>query len=161
MHPQDVQCSEGRNYMATTKKTTAAETKAAKTKAVKETATKAVKAATAKATKATAKAETKVTKAPAKTTKAAKETAKKTATKATGTKTATAKRATKTAVTVNVQFNNKSYTTEDLVKIAKDVWRYDLKKKVSDFKTVELYVKPEEGMAYYVINGTEEGSFVI
>ena len=117
--------------MATTKKTTAAETKAAKKNVVKETATKAVKATAAKATKAA------------------------------GTKTATAKRATKTAVTVNVQFNNKSYTTEDLVKIAKDVWRYDLKKKVSDFKTVELYVKPEEGMAYYVINGTEEGSFVI
>ena len=105
--------------MATTKKTTAAETKAAKKNVVKETATKAVKATAAKATKAA------------------------------GTKTATAKRATKTAVTVNVQFNNKSYTTEDLVKIAKDVWRYDLKKKVSDFKTVELYVKPEEGMAYY------------
>lgn len=98
-------------------------------------------------------------------TSAVKETATK-AVKATGTKAAEAKAtatksAAKTSVTVNVQFNNKSYTTEDFVKIAKDVWRYDLKKKVSDFKTVELYVKPEEGMAYYVINGTEEGSFVI
>lgn len=134
--------------MATTKKTTAAETKAAKTSAVKEAATKAVKA-------------TKTTKTTAKTTKAVKEPAKKTATKATATKAAAPKKAAKASVTVNVQFNNKSYTTEDLVKIAKDVWRYDLKKKVSDFKTVELYVKPEEGMAYYVINGTEEGSFVI
>lgn len=131
--------------MATTRKNTAAEAKAAKTSAVKEAATKAVKATAAKATKTTVK---------------------KTTTKATGTKAAEAKAtatksAAKTSVTVNVQFNNKSYTTEDFVKIAKDVWRYDLKKKVSDFKTVELYVKPEEGMAYYVINGTEEGSFVI
>lgn len=64
-------------------------------------------------------------------------------------------------VSVNVQFGGKSYTTEDLVKIAKDVWRYDLKQKVADFKSVELYVKPEDGMTYYVINGKEAGSFYI
>ncbi len=26
-----------------------------------------------------------------------------------------------------------------------------------DIKNLEIYVKPEEGMAYYVINGTETG----
>lgn len=64
-------------------------------------------------------------------------------------------------VSMNVQFGGKSYTTEDLVKIAKDVWKYDLKQKAADFKSVELYVKPEDGMAYYVINGKEAGSFYI
>lgn len=64
-------------------------------------------------------------------------------------------------VSMNVQFGGKSYTTDDLVKIAKDVWKYDLKQKVADFKSVELYVKPEDGMAYYVINGKEAGSFYI
>lgn len=64
-------------------------------------------------------------------------------------------------VSMNVQFGGKSYTTEDLVKIAKDVWKYDLKQKAADFKSVELYVKPEDGMTYYVINGKEAGSFYI
>ena len=27
-----------------------------------------------------------------------------------------------------------------------------------DIKNLEIYVKPEEGMAYYVINGTETGN---
>ena len=73
------------------------------------------------------------------------------------------KAAAKTTVTskVTVEFSGKSYTEEDLVKIAKDVWKYDLKKKVSDFKSVEIYVKPEESMAYYVINEEVKGGFAI
>ena len=62
---------------------------------------------------------------------------------------------------ISVQFAGKSYTTEDLVKIAKDVWKYDLKQKATDFKSVELYVKPEESMVYYVINGDVTGNFAI
>ncbi len=69
----------------------------------------------------------------------------------------------KTAVTaqINVQFGGKSYSTEDLMKIVKDVWKYDLKQKAADLKEVELYVKPEENMAYYVINKEITGSFFI
>lgn len=62
---------------------------------------------------------------------------------------------------VNFQFSGKSYTSEDLVKIAKDVWKYDLNGKDEDFKSLELYVKPEENTAYYVINGDVTGSFFI
>lgn len=62
---------------------------------------------------------------------------------------------------VNFQFSGKSYTSEDLVKIAKDVWKYDLNGKDEDFKSLELYVKPEENTAYYVINGDITGSFFI
>ncbi len=64
---------------------------------------------------------------------------------------------------VVLQFGaEKSYTTEALVKIAKDVWKYDLGRKVADFKSVDLYVKPEESKAYYVINGGEAtGAFDI
>lgn len=120
--------------------------------AVKETAKKeVVKKAPAK--KETVKKEA-VKKAPAKKaetkTAAKKETAKK----------APAKKAAVSEV-VNVQFAGKSYTTEELVKIAKDVWKYDLGKKEEDFKTVELYVKPEESLAYYVINGDVTGNFAI
>ena len=62
---------------------------------------------------------------------------------------------------VTVQFAGKSYTQDDLMKIAKDVWRFDLKQKAADLTSVELYVKPEENMVYYVFNGTECGSFAI
>lgn len=63
--------------------------------------------------------------------------------------------------TVHVQFSGKSYSTEELVQSAKDIWKYDLKRKVGDFKSVELYVKPEESVVYYVINGEERGQFNI
>lgn len=119
-------------------------------KEVKETV-KEVPAKAAAATKAVAK------KAPAKKTTAAK--------KAPVKKTTTAKRATtkKEAVqaVVNLQFAGKSYTNDDLLKIAKDVWKYDLGNKAADLKNVELYVKPEESRAYYVINGEVTGSFAI
>lgn len=136
----------GEIHMTTEKKTTVkAEVKTTPVKAeVKAAPAKAeVKAAPAKAE---AKAPAKAAKKPA----AKKAAAKKPAAKATDVK-----------VSVNVQFGGKSYTTEDLVKIAKDVWKYDLKQKAADFKSVELYVKPEDGMTYYVINGKEAGSFYI
>ena len=74
-------------------------------------------------------------------------------------KKAAAKKEIKTEIAV--QFAGKSYTQDDLMKIAKDVWRFDLKKKAADLVSVELYVKPEESMVYYVFNGTECGSFAI
>ena len=63
--------------------------------------------------------------------------------------------------TIHLQFAGKAYTTEDLVQIAKDVWQYDLNQKAGDFKSVELYVKPEENVVYYVINGDVTGNFGI
>lgn len=63
--------------------------------------------------------------------------------------------------TISVQFAGKSYTNEDLLKIAKDVWQYDLQREEKDLKSVDLYVKPEESTVYYVFNGTEEGCFGI
>ncbi|MBD5551803.1 MAG: DNA-binding protein [Lachnospiraceae bacterium] len=111
-------------------------------KKVEEAAAPAAKAVKKETTKAAAKAKT-----------AVKKTAAKAATKRTAKK--------EIEATVSVQFSGKSYTTQELVAIAKDVWKYDLKQKVSDFKSVELYVKPEENLAYYVINGEHTGSFFI
>ena len=127
---------------------------------VKTDVTKAttVNNVTAKATTADAK------KAPeAKATEGKASEAKKPAAKTTTTaKKAAATKAAKKAElksSLNVQFDGKSYTEEDLVKIAKDVWKFDLKKKVSDLASVELYIKPEEGLAYYVMNKEFTGSF--
>ena len=104
--------------------------------------------------KTTAKAEeTKATK-----TTAAKKTATKKAETTTEKKT-TAKKTVKCEM--QVQFAGKSYTQEELLQIAKDVWKYDLNQKASDLKTVELYVKPEESAVYYVMNKDFAGSFAI
>ena len=99
-----------------------------------------------------------VKKAPAKKATAKKE-VKEEAKKAPAKKAAT-KKATLTT-TVTLQFAEKSYTEESLTAIAKDVWKYDLEQKEADLKTVELYVKPEEGLCYYVFNGDMTGNFVI
>ena len=88
------------------------------------------------------------------------EEAKKAPAKKAAAKKATTKKAALTT-TVTLQFADKSYTEESLTAIAKDVWTYDLNKEVAELKTVELYVKPEEGLCYYVFNGDVTGSFVI
>jgi len=62
---------------------------------------------------------------------------------------------------LHVQYGGKSYTQDDLKKIAADVWKYDLKQKVGDLKSVELYVKPEESKVYYVMNNEFKGNFDI
>ena len=145
--------------MATVKKAT--EVKEVVKAEVKPVVKAAIKAEAAKAeVKAEAKAEAKPA---AKKETAKKETVKKAPAKKAETKTAAKAPAKKAAVkeVISVQFAGKSYTTEELVKIAKDVWKYDLKQKATDFKSVELYVKPEESMVYYVINGDVTGNFAI
>ena len=108
-----------------------------------------------------AKAEVKApVKAEAKKPAAKKETAKKeTAKKAPAKKPAAKKAELKSEI--SVQFGGKSYSQEELLKIAKDVWKYDLKQKAADLTSVELYVKPEENMVYYVMNKEITGSFYI
>lgn len=143
------------NKAADTKTATVAapvEAPAAKTEPVAETAKEEVKETEAKKPVAKKPGRKPSAKKPGRKPAAAK---KETAEKTTTTRKAAVKE------TVHVQFSGKTYTTEDLVKIAKDVWKYDLKKKVGDFKAVELYVKPEESVVYYVINGEEKGQFNI
>ena len=136
------------------KKTTAKaeETKATKTTAAKKTATK-------KATETTAAKKT-ATKKTAEATAAKKTTTKKAAEKTVAEKKTTTKKAA-VKCEMQLQFAGKSYTQDELLQMAKDVWKYDLNQKASDLKTVELYVKPEESAVYYVMNKDFAGSFVI
>ena len=89
-----------------------------------------------------------------------KETVKKTPAKKTAGKRGPAKKV-ELKSEVHIQFEGKSYSQEDLMKMAKDVWKYDLKQKVGELANVELYVKPEENMVYYVMNKEFSGSFYI
>ena len=86
---------------------------------------------------------------------AKKETAKKTTTRRASAKKAELKNE------IHIQYSGKTYSQEELIKIARDVWKYDLKQKVGDLTSVELYVKPEENTVYYVMNKDFTGSFYI
>lgn len=126
-----------------------------------------------KSTKATAKAtasqatETveKAVKAAEKTTKAVAEKAEEVKEAVKETAKAPAKRTTtrKTAVkeTVYLQYLGKEINKDDLVKQVKDIWTKELKNKAGDLKSVTLYLKPEENMAYYVINDDVTGSIAL
>lgn len=119
-----------------TEKTTAAKAGEKAVKAVTETVKEAAK---------------KVEEVTADTKKAVKTTAAKTATK-----TAAKKAAVKE--TVYLQYMGKEIDKEDIMKKVKEVWTKELKNKVSDIKSVTLYLKPEENKAYFVINGDVTGS---
>lgn len=135
-----------------------AATKAAAEKAVevKKEVVAEVKEA-AKEVKAPAKKAVAEKKAPAK--KAAAE-KKETVKKAPAAKKETVKKVAKAAV-VTLEYKGNAYTEASLVQSAKDVWVYDLGKDLKDFKSVELYVKPEENTVYYVINKEVTGGFAL
>lgn len=142
---------------APTEKAEVSATKKVEPTTTVKTEEKAEKPAAAKketVKKETVKKET-VKKAPAKKAPAKKTTVKK----------ETAKKAPAKKVELNskvhIEFPDKSYTQEDLIKIAKDVWHYDLKQKVSDLTSIDLYVKAEEKTVYYVMNMEFKGSFGI
>lgn len=123
--------------------------------AVKTTAPKTEEKA---AEKAAVKAEEKKVEVPAAVEKAA-EPAKKPGRKPAAKKSTAKKADLKSSVCV--QFAGKSYSQEDLVKMARDVWKYDLKQKLGDLVSVELYVKTEENTVYYVMNKDFTGNFNI
>ena len=96
--------------------------------------------------------ETKTVKAEAKAEAPKKETAKKAPAKRTAAKDI------KTSVVV--QFAGKEVTEKDLIAAVKKAYT---KKgnKVGDIKTIEIYVKPEESAAYYVVNGVGADDYKI
>lgn len=133
--------------MATKKdvtKATVSETKAVASEPEKKTV---VKAETAKAS-----TDDKVTekKAPAK-----KTAEKKTPAKKTTAKKATAKKEMK--VTTVVQYYGKEVEEKEIIANVKKAWT-KAGHKVGDIKTLELYIKPEDGAVYYVINGADGGA---
>lgn len=146
--------------MEEVKKTTAkVVAKAAEEKKPEVKAAAPVKEAEVKKAAPAAKAEKK---APAKKAPAKKTAEKKAAAPAAKEeKKAPVKKAAKVEETVNFQFSGKSYTPDDLMKIFKDVWKYDMNGREEDIRNVELYVKPEENTTYFVVNGSITGSFFI
>lgn len=63
----------------------------------------------------------------------------------------------KKIITVTVQFGGKEITTEEATTLAVAAWVAETGKKKTEAKDIKLYIKPEDSVIYYVING-ESGS---
>ncbi|WP_197025092.1 DUF6465 family protein [Butyrivibrio proteoclasticus] len=76
-------------------------------------------------------------------------------------KKAPAKKAAPAALKANIvlQYADKNVTYDTLVENAENVWQYDMGKKVSDIKKLNLYVKPEENTVYFVVNDKEHNQY--
>ena len=70
------------------------------------------------------------------------------------------KTAVKKTADVFIQYDGKEIKTADLIERAKADFAAAGNKK-TDAKDVKVYVKPEESMAYYVINGDFTGNFEV
>ncbi|MCI5868037.1 MAG: DUF6465 family protein [Dorea sp.] len=53
---------------------------------------------------------------------------------------------------VYLQYMGKETSTEEIADKVKLIWTKELGKEVQDMKSLNIYLKPEESAAYYVIN---------
>ena len=67
-------------------------------------------------------------------------------------------RTVKETVSVEFQFGGKNTTVDSIVDAIKEAYKAEGNK--AAIKTLEVYVQPENNVAYYVINGVEEGKSV-
>lgn len=75
-------------------------------------------------------------------------------------KKAPAKKETAIKSTLYVQYDGKEHTEKDLVAMVKKAY-VKLGNKAADIKTIDIYLKPDESVAYYVINGVGSDDFKI
>lgn len=79
--------------------------------------------------------------------------AKKAPVKRSTAKKTTVKKQEEVKETVYIQFAGAEYNLEEIKANVKKAWEAETGKKESDIKDVQIYVKPEENAAYYVVNG--------
>lgn len=75
-------------------------------------------------------------------------------------KTTSRKPAAKKNTEIFVQYGELEIKTDDIIEKAKNVFVAAGNKK-TDAKDIKIYIKPEENMVYFVINGDYNGSFSI
>ena len=61
---------------------------------------------------------------------------------------------------VTVEYAGNQYEEKDIVQKIKEAWVAD-GKKIKDIQILNLYIKPEEAAAYYVINEGETGKIAL
>lgn len=94
-------------------------------------------------------------KAAAKAPVAEKPAAKKPAAKKTAAKKTSAKKDIK--VKAIVEYYGKQVEEKEIIASVKKAWTKS-GRKVGEIKSIDLYIKPEEGAVYYVINGVDTGA---
>ena len=70
-----------------------------------------------------------------------------------------AKKAEDVKATVTIQFAGKEVVAKNILEEAKKA--FAAANKGVEIKTIDIYVKPEEGVAYYVVNGTGSDDYKI
>ena len=144
--------------MPRTKTTKAAVTKT--TKAATTEKTTPVKTEETVKTEEVKVVETKPEETKAEETKKAASAKKEPVKRATRKRTTTKKTAVKTVTKrVNIQFGGKDLKIEEIEAAVKKAWMDETGKKETEIEKLEIYIKPEESAAYYVVNGeyVEEG----
>ncbi|MDO5335955.1 MAG: DUF6465 family protein [Eubacteriales bacterium] len=68
-----------------------------------------------------------------------------------------ATRASKKEAEVFVQWWGKEVSTKEVAERIKAIWTGEMGKKESELKDLKIYIKPEEDLAHYVINGEITG----
>ncbi len=99
------------------------------------------------------KAEEKPKKAPAKKSDAAKKSTRSTANKKADAKTEKVEE-------IYIQFLGQEISTNDILERVKQAYKEE-GHRVALIKSMKLYIKPEDGMAYYVINDKHEGKIAL
>lgn len=167
---QSIEKLYGRNFMATEKKKTVSKkTPVKKEEPTKETETVNVDTEIVKTEEPVeekvAEEKTEPKKASTRKSTTRKTTTKKAATKTTTTKQSTSKKTTTKKVPKNVflecygqqvKIDVEKYEAE-----VKNIWLNDWKRLAKDLKEIDIYIKPEDGKAYFVVNGTEHGALVL
>ncbi len=59
---------------------------------------------------------------------------------------------------VYLQWYGKEVTVSSITARIEEMWKKEMKRKISELVDLKVYVKPEEGKAHYVINGEITGS---
>ena len=143
--------------MATKSKTSTADSKANVTPATSKAA--AVNATTETKATANSTVEAKAVEAPAKKAAAKKPATKKATT--TAKKTTTKKEDAEINATYVLQFSGKEVVASDILETVKKVWVDKFQGKLEEIKTIEIYIKPEEHRAYFVVNGLSNGDYFV
>ncbi|MDY2606461.1 MAG: DUF6465 family protein [Lachnospiraceae bacterium] len=143
--------------MATKSKTSTADSKANVTPATSKAA--AVNATTETKATANSTVEAKAVEAPAKKAAAKKPATKKATT--TAKKTTAKKEAAEINATYVLQFSGKEVVASDILETVKKVWVDKFQGKLEEIKTIEIYIKPEEHRAYFVVNGLSNGDYFV
>lgn len=60
---------------------------------------------------------------------------------------------------MHIEYQGRSYDREELIERAVTIWVKKLRRGRNNLSSLELYVKPQEQMVYYVFNKTRSGSF--